>query len=150
PAHSTTTRLLLGVLAFTFVLLGLPQAVQAAPSQRPGQSDPAGASADQGVVSINVSGFSFEDLDPRTTPHLWVMMKNAQIGTITPRGVRSTGGPVDGWRGLGSGRRAAEEPRDRCRQPAPPMDGWVADWDVYAQVARDDNYDASLGALAEA
>jgi hypothetical protein len=150
PAHSTTTRLLLGVLAFTFVLLGLPQAVQAAPSQRPGQSDPAGASADQGVVSINVSGFSFEDLDPRTTPHLWVMMKNAQIGTITPRSVRSTSCPVDGWLGLGSGRRAADEPRDQCRQPAPPMDGWVADWDVYAQVARDDNYDASLGALAEA
>jgi hypothetical protein len=150
PAHSTTTRLLLGVLAFTFVLLGLPQAVQAAPSQRPGQSDPAGASADQGVVSVNVSGFSFEDLDPRTTPHLWVMMKNAQIGTITPRSVRSTSCPVDGWLGLGSGRRAADEPRDQCRQPAPPMDGWVADWDVYAQVARDDNYDASLGALAEA
>src|SRR5690625_6003397 len=80
PAHSTTTRLLLGVLAFTFVLLGLPQAVQAAPSQRPGQSDPAGASADQGVVSINVSGFSFEDLDPRTTPHLWVVKKNAESG----------------------------------------------------------------------
>jgi hypothetical protein len=150
PAHSATTRLLLGVLAFTFVLLGLPQAVQAAPSQRPGQSDPAGASADQGVVSINVSGFSFEDLDPRTTPHLWVMMKNAQIGTITPRSVRSTSCPVDGWLGLGSGRRAADEPRDQCRQPAAPMDGWVADWDVYAQVARDDNYDASLGALAEA
>src|SRR5699024_382552 len=97
-----------------------------------------------------VSGFSFEDLDPRTTPHLWVMMKNAQIGTITPRSVRSTSCPVDGWLGLGSGRRAADEPRDQCRQPAAPMDGWVADWDVYAQVARDDNYDASLGALAEA
>ena len=150
PAHSATTRLLLGVLAFMFVLLALPQAVQAAPSQRPGQSDPAGAPADQGAVSINVSGFSFEDLDPRTTPHLWVMMKNAQIGTITPRSVRSTSCPVDGWLGLGSGRRAADEPRDQCRQPAAPMDGWVADWDVYAQVARDDNYDASLGALAEA
>ena len=91
---------------------------------------------------------SAEDLDPRTTPNLWVMMKGGQIGTITPRSVRATSCPVDGWLGLGSGRRAADEPRDQCREPASPLDGWVADWDVYAQVARGDNYDASLGALA--
>ncbi|WP_246475637.1 hypothetical protein [Brevibacterium renqingii] len=156
-ALSTAARVLLSVLALTLVVLGLPQAVHAAASSPSGHSDRSADSADrgedpsgQGVVSINVSGFSFEDLDPRITPNLWVVMKNAQIGTITPRSVRSTSCPVDGWLGLGSGRRAADEPRDECRRPAPPMDGWVADWDVYAQVARSDNYDASLGALAEA
>ena len=125
-----------------------PKPGQAAPAA--GDDDGGAASAKPGVVSINVSGFSFEDLDPRTTPNLWVMMKGGQIGTITPRSVRATSCPVDGWLGLGSGRRAADEPRDQCREPASPLDGWVADWDVYAQVARGDNYDASLGALAEA
>jgi hypothetical protein len=163
-------RILLGVLAVCLLFLTLPQAAPAAaaPAAAAERSDPprgtaasarassgthedgAAASAKRGVVSISVSGFSFEDLDPRTTPHLWVMMKGGQIGTITPRSVRSTSCPVDGWLGLGSGRRAADEPRDDCREPAPPLDGWVADWDVYAQVARGDNYDASLGALAEA
>jgi hypothetical protein len=165
---SATARILLAALALALVVLGLPQAAQAAqPSGDSGKAASASSgsasagkatskesggatSANEGAVSINVSGFSFEDLDPRTTPHLWVMMKSAQIGTITPRSVRSTSCPVDGWLGLGSGRRAADEPRDQCREPAPPMDGWVADWDVYAQVARGDNYDASLGSLAEA
>ncbi|WP_258233924.1 hypothetical protein [Brevibacterium oceani] len=171
---STAARVLLGVLAVVLVVLGLPQAATAAQvhaSDRPSSagratSVSAGSAADaqgtdedsgrttsakgQGAVSVSVSGFRFEDLDPRTTPHLWVMMKNAQIGTITPRSVRSTSCPVDGWLGLGSGRRAADEPRDQCREPAAPMNGWVADWDVYAQVARGDNYDAALGSLAEA
>ena len=177
PVTSPATRVLLGILAIALFVLGLPQAGQAAPAagsvtglaagpsaradvqaaaETGDAASPAGnegggaASANPGVVSINVSGFSFEDLDPRTTPNLWVMMKGGQIGTITPRSVRATSCPVDGWLGLGSGRRAADEPRDQCREPASPLDGWVADWDVYAQVARGDNYDASLGALAEA
>ncbi|WP_228282343.1 alkaline phosphatase family protein [Brevibacterium atlanticum] len=171
---TTAVRVLLGALAVVLVLLGLPQAATAtqvhasdrsssngraasvsagsAADAQGGAADSGGAASakENGAVSVSVSGFSFEDLDPRTTPHLWVMMKNAQIGTITPRSVRSTSCPVDGWLGLGSGRRAADEPRDQCREPAPPMDGWVADWDVYAQVARGDNYDAALGSLAEA
>ena len=177
PVTSPATRVLLGILAIALFVLGLPQAGQAAPAagsvtglaagpsaradvqaaaetgdaaSPAGDDDDGAASANPGVVSINVSGFSFEDLDPRTTPNLWVMMKGGQIGTITPRSVRATSCPVDGWLGLGSGRRAADEPRDQCREPASPLDGWVADWDVYAQVARGDNYDASLGALAEA
>lgn len=173
PVTSPATRVLLAMLAIALLVLGLPHAGQAAPAAGPAASPSAradaqaeavsddaapasgeggggAASASPGVVSINVSGFRFEDLDPRTTPHLWVLMKGGQIGTITPRSVRSTSCPVDGWLGLGSGRRAADEPRDQCRVPASPLDGWVADWDVYAQVARGDNYDASLGALAEA
>ena len=141
-------RVLLGAFAIALLVLGLPPATQASPET--GDAKPATASADHGPIFVGVSGFSFEDLDPRTTPNLWKMMKSAQIGTITPRSVRATSCPVDGWLGVGSGRRAADEPREQCREPAPPLDGWVADWDVYSQVARGDNYDAALGGLAEA
>lgn len=132
--------------------------VHAAPAgattTEPTGGDGAGTSATGSVtrtppVLIATSGFTFEDLDPRTTPNLWALMRNSSIGTITPRSVRASSCEVDGWLAVGSGRRAADEPREQCRAPLPPLDGWVADWDVYAQVARGDNYDASLGALSE-
>ncbi|MDN6135454.1 MAG: hypothetical protein L0J03_15305 [Brevibacterium sp.] len=147
-------RVLLGVFVIALLILGLPPASQASTNTDANidantdanTAEPAAANA---PIFIGVSGFSFEDLDPRTTPNLWKMMKSAQIGTITPRSVRATSCPVDGWLAVGSGRRAADEPREECRQPAPPLDGWVADWDVYSQVARGDNYDALLGGLSE-
>ena len=140
-------RVLLGAFAIALLVLGLPPAAEA--STESADAKPAAASAGQAPIFIGTSGFTFEDLDPRTTPNLWKMMKSGQIGTITPRSVRATSCPVDGWLGVGSGRRAADEPREQCREPAPPLDGWVADWDVYSQVARSDNYDAALGGLAE-
>ncbi|WP_193084337.1 hypothetical protein [Brevibacterium aurantiacum] len=149
---SLPVRMLLGLFVITLLFLGLPQGAQAAPTRGMdgnSESEAEAASAGKGPIFIGVSGFSFEDLDPRTTPNLWRMMQTAQIGTITPRSVRTTSCPVDGWLGVGAGRRAADEPREECRQPAAPLDGWVADWDVYAQVARSDNYDANLGALTE-
>ncbi|WP_453985614.1 hypothetical protein [Brevibacterium casei] len=184
--HSRLVRALMLCLAVAVVIVGLPQAAQAAPAQSPpaqaaptahslpAQAAPAQAAAtttsapasaattsptqsgttpapaERGTILIGTSGFTFEDLDPQTTPHLWAMMQSAQIGTMTPRSVRSVSCPVDGWLAVGSGRRAADEPRRQCRVPQPPLDGWVADWDVYAQVARGDNYDAALGGLAEA
>ena len=164
-------RVLLGVFVIALLILGLPPTSQASASETAntgpdastsenasgdgadysaaGTAEGSAASAGNAPIFIGVSGFSFEDLDPRTTPNLWKMMKSAQIGTITPRSVRATSCPVDGWLAVGSGRRAADEPREECRQPAPPLDGWVADWDVYSQVARGDNYDAGLGGLSE-
>lgn len=165
-------RVLLGVFVIALLVLGLPPASQASTgtsttrtgtgTTSPGtdtattgttsssaSTDPAKSAEENAPIFIGVSGFSFEDLDPRTTPNLWKMMKSAQIGTTTPRSVRASSCPVDGWLALGSGRRAADEPREECRQPAPPLDGWVADWDVYNQVARGDNYDALLGGLSE-
>ncbi|WP_231442240.1 hypothetical protein [Brevibacterium zhoupengii] len=149
---SLSVRILLGLFVIALLVLGMPQVSQAAPTRGTdgnSASEAEAASAGKGPIFIGVSGFRFEDLDPRTTPNLWRMMQTAQIGTITPRSVRASSCPVDGWLGVGAGRRAADEPREECRQPAAPLDGWVADWDVYAQVARSDNYDANLGALAE-
>ena len=175
--HSRLVRALMLCLAVAVLVVGLPQASQAAPAQAaapPAQaaraqaaaattSAPSSASttppaapatspapAERGTILIGTSGFTFEDLDPQTTPNLWAMMQSAQIGTMTPRSVRSVSCPVDGWLAVGSGRRAADEPRRQCRVSQPPLDGWVADWDVYAQVARGDNYDAALGGLAVA
>lgn len=154
-------RVLLGVFVIALLVLGLPPASQASASTAASTSTsttvssstadavPEKPESDNAPIFIGVSGFSFEDLDPRTTPNLWKMMKSAQIGTITPRSVHASSCPVDGWLAVGSGRRAADEPREECRMPAPPLDGWVADWDVYSQVARADNYDALLGGLSE-
>ena len=146
-------RVLLGAFAIALLILGLPQssfASEQTDSSTSTSTSRTTASADAAPIFLGVSGFKFEDLDPRTTPNLWKMMKSGQIGTITPRSVRSTSCPVDGWLGVGSGRRAADEPREQCREPLAPLDGWVSDWDVYSQVARGDNYDAALGGLAEA
>ncbi|GAA1850390.1 hypothetical protein GCM10009813_09950 [Brevibacterium marinum] len=159
-------RLLLGTFVIALLVLGLapasgtsahttgPQASSAAGGspdvEAPAATEDSATSADAAPIFIGVSGFSFEDLDPRTTPNLWKMMQASQIGAMTPRSVRATSCPVDGWLAVGSGRRAADEPRQQCREPLPPLDGWVADWDVYSQVARADNYDAMLGGLAEA
>lgn len=145
-------RVLLGAFAIALLILGLPQSSFASEQTDSATSTSASrttTSADAAPIFVGVSGFKFEDLDPRTTPNLWKMMKSGQIGTITPRSVRSTSCPVDGWLGVGSGRRAADEPREQCREPLAPLDGWVSDWDVYSQVARGDNYDAALGGLAE-
>lgn len=145
-------RVLLGAFAIALLILGLPQssfASEQTDSATSTSTSRTTASADAAPIFVGVSGFKFEDLDPRTTPNLWKMMKSGQIGTITPRSVRSTSCPVDGWLGVGSGRRAADEPREQCREPLAPLDGWVSDWDVYSQVARGDNYDAALGGLAE-
>lgn len=146
-------RVLLGAFAIALLILGLPQssfASEQTDSSTSTSTSRTTTSADAAPIFVGVSGFKFEDLDPRTTPNLWKMMKSGQIGTITPRSVRSTSCPVDGWLGVGSGRRAADEPREQCREPLAPLDGWVSDWDVYSQVARGDNYDAALGGLAEA
>lgn len=158
-------RVVLGALAALVLITGLPQAGQAvsaghsadiahsastAQAAGSGQAADAPRPAENAPILIGTSGFTFEDLDPQTTPNLWAMMQSSQIGTMTPRSVRSVSCPVDGWLAVGSGRRAADEPRQQCRKPQPPLDGWVADWDVFQQVARGDNYDAALGGLAEA
>ncbi|RBP68188.1 hypothetical protein DFO66_101416 [Brevibacterium sanguinis] len=153
-----TVRGLIGLVVAALIVLGLPPAAFAqSPSSADGSPAPtsaeesSGSAAETGApIVIGVSGFTFEDLDPRTTPNLWSLMQISSIGTMTPRSVRATSCPVDGWLALGSGRRAADEQRPQCREPLPPLDGWVADWDVYRQVASGDNYDATLGALAEA
>lgn len=139
-------RLFLGLLLAGVVVLGLPQGAFAV--NAPG-ADESSAQNGPAPIFIGTSGLEFEDLDPQTTPNLWALMKSSGIGTMTPRSVRTTSCAVDGWLAVGAGRRAADEPRQQCREPQPPLDGWVADWDVYAQVSRGDNYDANLGALAE-
>ena len=130
--RSWFVRVLFGLLAAAVLVVGLPQAGQAADAPTPsaGRSasatPPAGSSppvdsspptdsgatststGDRGAILIGTSGFEFEDLDPQTTPNLWAMMQSAQIGTMTPRSVRSVSCPVDCWRAVGSGRRAAD------------------------------------------
>ncbi|WP_349828877.1 hypothetical protein [Brevibacterium litoralis] len=121
------------------------------------------------TVLLGVSGLTFEDLDPHFTPHLYDLARTGAIATVTPRSVRTTSCPVDGWLAVNSGRRAADEVLPECREPASPLateregDGTVGpegqgasgadlpvpDWDVYADRAEEDNYAPHLGLLAE-
>ncbi|GAA4282876.1 hypothetical protein GCM10022261_04070 [Brevibacterium daeguense] len=158
-------RPLIAVLFAGLVLvLGLPTSAAAtqpvgAASLPAATTQPVGAAAPGAppsgdshgpVVFVGVSGLTFEDLDPYRTPNLWALVEDGTIGTITPRSVRATSCPVDGWLAVGSGSRAADEPRPTCRRPASPVESWVPDWAVYRLQAEDDNYEAPLGALREA
>lgn len=120
------------------------QAVQAQPVQSAGEPQ------SQPVIFVGVSGLEHEDLDRWRTPHLWSLVENGSIGTMTPRSVRSTSCPADGWLAVSSGRRAADESAAQCRALQPPLSGWTADWDVYQEKVAHDRYDADLGALAAA
>ncbi|WP_344306867.1 hypothetical protein, partial [Brevibacterium samyangense] len=102
------------------------------------------------AVFVGVSGLTFEDIDPDRMPHLWSLVADGSIGTATPRSVRSTSCPIDGWLAVGSGRRAADAEASYCREPESPAGNEVPDWDVYLERVEADNYDAQLGALAEA
>ncbi|MBD8021196.1 hypothetical protein [Brevibacterium gallinarum] len=110
----------------------------------------AGQPQSQPVIFVGVSGLEHEDLDRWRTPHLWSLVENGSIGTMTPRSVRSTSCPADGWLAVSSGRRAADESAAQCRTLQPPLSGWTADWDVYQEKVAHDRYDADLGALAAA
>ena len=110
----------------------------------------AGQPQSQPVIFVGVSGLEHEDLDRWRTPHLWSLVENGSIGTMTPRSVRSTSCPADGWLAVSSGRRAADESAAQCRALQPPLSGWTADWDVYQEKVAHDRYDADLGALAAA
>jgi len=130
------------------------QAAQNQTVQAPGvQARPApsaGEPQSQPVIFVGVSGLEHEDLDRWRTPHLWSLVENGSIGTMTPRSVRSTSCPADGWLAVSSGRRAADESAAQCRALQPPLSGWTADWDVYQEKVAHDRYDADLGALAAA
>lgn len=162
--------LLLPLLALALLLTGLSSsggvpAVAASttptvPSTDP-VADPAGTDTDRTdraaasgtgapVVMVGVAGLTFEQIDRYRTPNLWSLVEDGSIGTVTPRSVRSTSCPVDGWLAVNSGRRAADEPRDECRAPGEPIENWVPDWAVYQNRVDADNYDAALGTLREA
>lgn len=136
-----------------------PPSAQAPGAQVPGAQSPgtltqpaqtAGQPQSQPVIFVGVSGLEHEDLDRWRTPHLWSLVENGSIGTMTPRSVRSTSCPADGWLAVSSGRRAADESAAQCRALQPPLSGWTADWDVYQEKVAHDRYDADLGALAAA
>lgn len=155
------TAVLIAALGLASPLAAAAQAPGAGPpdaqelrAQAPGaleQPAPAaGQPQSQPVIFVGVSGLEHEDLDRWRTPHLWSLVENGSIGTMTPRSVRSTSCPADGWLAVSSGRRAADESAAQCRALQPPLSGWTADWDVYQEKVAHDRYDADLGALASA
>lgn len=100
------------------------------------------------VVLIGVSGLTWDEVTPRETPALHRLAREGGVASLTPRSVNAVSCHADGWLAVNSGRRAADEPREDCRQPGAPLDGQVPDWDVYSYRAEQDNYRPPLGLLS--
>lgn len=142
------------ILALTAAPAAASSALAVSSAQAAGTPSPAPtAEQDEAsahpVVFLGFAGLTFEDLDPNRTPNLWRLVDESAVGSLTPRSVRDTSCPADGWLALTSGRRAADEPRPTCRVLQEPIGGWVPDWDVYLDQAAEDNYTPAVGTLTE-
>lgn len=147
-------RVLAAVWAVILILALTAAPAAASSAQAAGTPSPAPtAEQDEAsahpVVFLGFAGLTFEDLDPNRTPNLWRLVDESAVGSLTPRSVRDTSCPADGWLALTSGRRAADEPRPTCRVLQEPIGGWVPDWDVYLDQAAEDNYTPAVGTLTE-
>jgi len=115
--------------------------------------DPAGA-----VVLVGTGGISWSDVDEKTTPNLWVLLRDGASAALVARSVNSNTCPVDGWLGISSGSRAAAErtgdadnPANRPCPPPPTVspEGAVSTWSDYVSAAADRRFVADLGLLGD-
>ncbi len=142
-ARAAAIALVVGVAGF--LALGSTTSAGAADA-------PAGA-----VVFIGTGGVTWSDVDPETTPNLWSMLKDGSSAALSVRSVYSNTCPIDGWLGLSAGGRAAAprsgdeaNPAKRpCPWPPTVSGGSVEQWPDYLAAASDQNFDTSLGLLAE-
>jgi len=95
------------------------------------------------VVLIGVTGLTWEDVIPQTTPNLWQLAesKGAAVGNLLVRSLTAGSCPVDGWLALSAGQRVGATPGwfasdmvgvpDDCAAPAEPVDGQLKAWPGY-------------------
>ncbi len=144
-------RALAITVALAAVLAGLLLASSGAASGAP-RDDPAGA-----VVLVGTGGISWRDVDQRTTPNLWGLLRDGSSAALSVRSVYSNTCPIDGWLGVSAGGRAAaprpgpeSNPADRPCPSAPTItDGSVVQWPTYLAAAADERYDSRLGLLGD-
>ncbi|MCU1668704.1 MAG: rane protein of unknown function [Blastococcus sp.] len=79
---------------------------------------PRGATAAR-VLIVGVPGLTWDDVAPRTTPHLWALAEDSPIGAISVRASRSTTCLLDGWGSLGAGNRVQVPGPDQGIPPIP-------------------------------
>jgi hypothetical protein len=113
------------------------------------------------VVFIGVSGLSWNDIGPDTTPNLWQLIDQpgTVVGGLLNRTVRAGSCPADGWLTVGAGVRAAEvapsltsdlqapDPNE-CGELAEPAAGALTTWSTYVAAAAGTEAEGKLGSLA--
>ena len=139
---------LTGALAF---LVGAPASAATSPAPA-SPSDAAPSSAE--LVVIGVTGLTWEDVDPATTPALWQLGLDSAVGNLVVRSVRSSTCPVDGWLALSSGARAADLLREdrttdssglSCRPLLESTGSAVPGWSDYLDAADASSYGTAVG-----
>ncbi len=102
------------------------------------------------VVLIGTGGVRWSDTGPRT-PALRGLLGQGGVAVASARSVRTSTCPVDGWLGISTGARAADEPGP-CRVPdagiaRPGGPASVPRWSVYETLAAATPNDAAPGLL---
>ncbi len=144
-------RALAITVALAAVLTGLLLPSSSAASGAP-RADPAGA-----VVLVGTGGISWSDVDQRTTPNLWGLLRDGSSAALSVRSVYLNTCPIDGWLGISAGARAAaprpgveSDPADRPCPGAPTVEGGsVVQWPTYLRAAADERFDSQLGLLGD-
>jgi len=125
-----------------------------------GSTWPRGAQAAEptgAVVLIGTGGIGWSDVDQKSTPNLWLLLRDGSSAALSVRSVYSNTCPIDGWLGVSAGARAAaprtgREPNPADRPcPATPVvaDGSVLQWPSYLQAAEEERFDSRLGLLGD-
>ena len=144
-------RALAITVALAAVLAGLLLVSPSAASGAP-RDEPAGA-----VVLVGTGGISWSDVDQRTTPNLWALLRDGSSAALSVRSVYANTCPIDGWLGVSAGARAAAprpgsqpDPADRPCPSAPTIEGGsVVQWPTYLAAAASERFDSRLGLLGD-
>lgn len=144
-------RALAVAVALATVVAGLLAGMSTWPS-RASADEPAGA-----VVLIGTGGISWSDVDQKTTPNLWLLLRDGSSAALSVRSVYSNTCPIDGWLGISAGARAAAprpgtaaNPADRACPIAPIVsNGSVLQWQRYLDAAAGERFDSRLGLLGD-
>jgi hypothetical protein len=154
PSAHRVTRLGALVLTATAAVL-VTAATAAAPASAATAGDPG---VPPHVLLLGVTGLTWDDLSPSTTPQLWDLATHSSLGSVVVRGVYERECAADGWLTIGAGARTVA-PRDEradgarlCREvPAPVRDGggWqVPGWSTVV-AENTDRYDPTFGVVAD-
>ncbi len=144
-------RALAITVALAAVLAGLLLISSSSATGTP-RDEPSGA-----VVLVGTGGISWSDVDQRTTPNLWGLLRDGSSAALSVRSVYANTCPIDGWLGISAGARAAaprpgaeRDPADRPCPSAPTIkDGTVVQWPTYLAAAADERFDSRLGLLGD-
>jgi hypothetical protein len=132
----------------TALLAGLLAAAPAAATTSPDEPTDDGTAP---VVLVGTTGLRWEDVRTLSTPVLWELSRSAGLGTVSPRSIRSSSCPADGWLAVSAGARAGDLPGEgfgECRalRHAGP-DGAVPGWADYEESAEASSFSPTLGLL---